>query len=142
MFMQVPSVCFVSLCSANTRNFPVRFFRFVRDIHEARKENGASQFPLSTIVVSWRTDTVLHNLTSLRRLLSVFGTIVDMRHIRFNSVVVVFNDLSNACRLIAIRNMVARVNQVYCTWWHKCMENKHFNLSGGLQVYQNIYLHY
>ncbi|KAK3091584.1 hypothetical protein FSP39_020960 [Pinctada imbricata] len=112
---------------------------------EAFKRNSGHQIPIPTLVVRWqiKKDMTPYDLSYLHELFSIYGKVVDLRRLSFNSVMVTFDSLTSACHVLASRGLGGPYNQLHCRWWHRQMENKYVVQAGrGIKIMQDPFLKY
>ncbi|KAH3696714.1 hypothetical protein DPMN_084190 [Dreissena polymorpha] len=105
--------------------------------------NQQLQFPIATVVVRWKQCHHLPNydITGLRDTLSKCGEIVELKQMKPNVCVVTFKELSSACDVIQSRHIGEPINKLYCTWYHKAMENKFvYEDVKGISVKRNLFI--
>ncbi|XP_053394411.1 testis expressed protein 56-like isoform X2 [Mercenaria mercenaria] len=88
--------------------------------------NQQLQYPLTTIIVRWQLKRKLpkYDPETLKSIFAQYGEIKAIRILSPNSCLIIFKDISTACRVIQARCLGDPMNKLTCTWWHKSMANK------------------
>lgn len=106
-------------------------------------DNQFDQYPLQTVTVRWQLKRKLpkYNPETLRYILEPFGDIRDIRILSPNSCIVIFADISSACRVVQSRCIGDPMNKLNCTWWHKSMANKCVAArANGLSIKTDVFI--
>ncbi|XP_067677303.1 uncharacterized protein [Haliotis asinina] len=90
--------------------------------------NEQTQLPLSTLVVRWQLRRYIpsYDMRELHTILSCFGSITTIYQQSPNSAMVIFDDISSACRVMQTKQLGQLRNKIHCSWWHRLMTNKSF----------------
>lgn len=115
----------------------VEFTRFSFRLFKQDNLNKRLQLPLSTLVVRWQPKRTVcgYTLSDLFSVFSQFGSIQQLRLLSPNSALIVFEEISSACRVMQYPYLGDDCNKMYPSWWHRCMENKHVRMSErGIQI--------
>lgn len=115
----------------------VEFTRFSFRLFKQDNLNKRLQLPLSTLVVRWQPKRTVcgYTLSDLFSVFSQFGSIQQLRLLSPNSALIVFEEISSACRVMQYQYLGDVCNKMYPSWWHRCMENKHVRMSErGIQI--------
>lgn len=109
----------------------VEFTRFSFRLFKQDNLNKKLQLPLSTLVVRWQPKRHVsgYTLSDLLSVFSQFGSIQQLRLLSLNSALVVFEEISSACRVMQYPYLGDDCNKMYSSWWHRCMENKYVRMT-------------
>lgn len=90
------------------------------------RDNQKLQYPLPTLTVRWQLKRKLpkYDTNTLRHFLASYGEIQDILVSSPNSCLVIFKEISAACRVTQARCLGYPTNKLHCTWWHSSMKNK------------------
>lgn len=96
--------------------------RAVQGFHE----NQMDQYPLQTVIIRWQLKRKLpkYNPETLKYILAPYGDIREIQILSPNSCLIIFKDISSACRVMQSRCLGDPLNKLNFSWWHKSMANK------------------
>ncbi|ESP01268.1 hypothetical protein LOTGIDRAFT_157443 [Lottia gigantea] len=121
------------------RTLPSRFTqdRFMNEVLSNFLINETAQMPLSTLIIRWKLGRTIpsYDKEDLLGLLSCYGDVYTVYKQSPNSAIIIFRDITSACRVMQAKHLGEPRNKIHCVWYHKFMNNKAFySTSQGLKV--------